>query len=184
MAFECKEGAGLPGAFRVGSAISLKPVGADADMKAIGVWPARVMKVRGMELEVVLEGDGPEGIAVQHITWTVEARADERSFNAMRMPESLGRMWRMRSGCDYEIWSWVLRNGRHNRHSRSWARGCCRIECPTDLRGKGHVLSSTPCASARPARNGKTRTLVAGMRALVSSGQRVLHQHPRTWLWT
>ena len=80
---KCKEGAGLPGAFRVGSAISLKPVGSESETEAIGVWPARVMKVRGMELEVVLEGDGPEGIAVQHITWTVDARADERSFNAM-----------------------------------------------------------------------------------------------------
>ena len=53
---KCKEGGGLPGAFRVGSAISLKPFGTEADLEAIGVWPARVMNVRGMELEVVLEG--------------------------------------------------------------------------------------------------------------------------------
>ena len=78
----CKEG-GLPGVFRVGSAISLKPVGSAGEVESIGIWPARVMKVRDMELDVVLEGDGPEGIAVQHISWTVDVRADERSFNAM-----------------------------------------------------------------------------------------------------
>ena len=79
----CKEGGGLPGIFRVGSAVLLTPIGDSKDVAEWGKWPARVMKMRGMEMEVVLEGDGPEGVAIQHISWTVDARADERSYNAM-----------------------------------------------------------------------------------------------------
>ena len=79
----CKEGGGLPGIFRVGSAVLLTPIGDSKDVAEWGKWPARVMKMRGMEMEVVLEGEGPEGAAIQHISWTVDARADERSYNAM-----------------------------------------------------------------------------------------------------
>ena len=79
----CKEGGGLPGIFRVGSAVLLTPIGDPKDVAEWGMWPARVMKMRGMEMEVVLEGDGPEGVAIQHLSWTVDARADERSYNAM-----------------------------------------------------------------------------------------------------
>jgi len=79
----CKEGGGLPGIFRVGSAVLLTPVGDPKDVAEWGTWPARVMKMRGMEMEVVLEGDGPEGVAIQHLSWTVDARADERSYKAM-----------------------------------------------------------------------------------------------------
>ena len=79
----CKEGGGLPGIFRVGSAVLLTPIGDPKDVAEWGKWPARVMKMRGMEMEVVLEGEGPEGVAIQHISWTVDARADERSYNAM-----------------------------------------------------------------------------------------------------
>jgi len=79
----CKEGGGLPGIFRVGSAVLLTPIGDPKDVAEWGTWPARVMKMRGMEMEVVLEGEGPEGVAIQHISWTVDARADERSYNAM-----------------------------------------------------------------------------------------------------
>ena len=79
----CKEGGGLPGIFRVGSAVILTPVGDSKDVAEWGTWPARVMKMRGMEMEVVLEGDGPEGVAIQHLSWTVDARADERSYKAM-----------------------------------------------------------------------------------------------------
>ena len=79
----CKEGGGLPGVFRVGSAVLLTPIGDPKEVAEWGTWPARVMKMRGMEMEVVLEGDGPEGVAIQHISWTVDARADERSYNAM-----------------------------------------------------------------------------------------------------
>ena len=79
----CKEGGGLPGIFRVGSAVLLTPIGDPKDVAEWGKWPARVMKMRGMEMEVVLEDEGPEGVAIQHISWTVDARADERSYNAM-----------------------------------------------------------------------------------------------------
>ena len=75
--------AGLPGIFRVGSAVLLTPVGDVHDVTEWGKWPARVMKIRGLEMDVVLEGDGPEGMALQHVLWTVDARADERSYNAM-----------------------------------------------------------------------------------------------------
>ena len=57
----CKEGGGLPGIFRVGSAVLLTPVGDVHDVTEWGKWPARVMKIRGLEMDVVLEGDGPEG---------------------------------------------------------------------------------------------------------------------------
>ena len=79
----CKEGGGLPGIFRVGSAVLLTPMGDPKEVAEWGTWPARVMKMRGMEMEVVLEGDGPEGVAIQHISWTVDARADERSYNCL-----------------------------------------------------------------------------------------------------
>ena len=79
----CKEGGGLPGIFRVGSAVLLTPIGDPKEVAEWGTWPARVMKMRGMEMEVVLEGDGPEGVAIQHLSWTVDARADERSYKAM-----------------------------------------------------------------------------------------------------
>ena len=176
---KCKEGGGLPGAFRVGSAISLRPVGADADMEAIGVWPARVMKVRGMELEVVLEGDGPEGIAVQHITWTVEARADERSFNAMA----------------HALSHWVNVEEAERLRFRDLALGLAKWPAQLDTQevGQGDVVglnvqqicaAKAMCSAAPlvllhgPPGTGKTRTLVAGMRALVSSGQRVLASAP------
>ena len=79
----CGEGGGMPNAFRVGSAVLLSPVGDDEASKALGVWPARVRKMRGLDMEVVLEGDGPEGVSPHHLKWTVDARADERSYNAM-----------------------------------------------------------------------------------------------------
>ena len=55
----CGEGGGMPNAFRVGSAVLLSPVGDDEASKA-RVWPARVRKMRGLDMEVVLEGDGPK----------------------------------------------------------------------------------------------------------------------------
>ena len=175
---KCKEGGGLPGAFRVGSAISLKPVGSESEMEAIGVWPARVMKVRGMELEVVLEGDGPEGIAVQHITWTVDARADERSFNAMAHALS---HWVNVEDADrkrFRDLALGLAEWPESSDLKNLFRGCCRVECPTDLRGESHVLGSAHCALHGPPGTGKTRTLVAGMGALVRSGQKVLASAP------
>ena len=73
---------GIARIFRVGSAVLL--TGGDSkDVAEWGTRPARVMKMRGMEMEVVLEGDGPEGVAIQHLSWTVDARADERSYKAM-----------------------------------------------------------------------------------------------------
>ena len=73
----------MPGIFRVGSAVLLTPIGDPKEVAEWGTWPARVMKMRGMEMDVVLEGDGPEGVAIQHLSWTVDARADERSYKAM-----------------------------------------------------------------------------------------------------
>ena len=40
----CKEGGGLPGIFRVGSAVLLTPIGDPKDVAEWGTWPARVMK--------------------------------------------------------------------------------------------------------------------------------------------
>ena len=176
---KCKEGGGLPGAFRVGSAISLKPVGSESETEAIGVWPARVMKVRGMELEVVLEGDGPEGIAVQHITWTVDARADERSFNAMAHALS---HWVNVEDADRKrfrdlalgLTEWPESSDlRSNQFT-----GCRRVERAADASGPIHVLGSAHCAVARTSWDGETRTVVAGMGALVRSGQKVLASAP------
>ena len=174
-----QEGGGLPGAFRVGSAVSLKPVGAEVDTEAIGVWPARVMKVRGMELEVVLEGDGPEGIAVQHIPWTVDARADERSFNAMA----------------HALSHWVNVEDPERVRFRDLVLGLSEWPAPFDTQGAvaGEVTglnsrqmcavqamcSEAPVALLHgPPGTGKTRTLVAGIGELVSTGQRVLASAP------
>ena len=176
---KCKEGGGLPGAFRVGSAISLKPVGLEADTENIGVWPARVMKVRGMELEVVLEGDGPEGIAVQHITWTVDARADERSFNAMA----------------HALSHWVNVEDAERVRFRDVALGLAEWpahsdteeERPEELAGLNAqqicaakaMCSAAPLALLHgPPGTGKTRTLVTGIAGLVRDGQRVLASAP------
>ncbi|MEY3010420.1 MAG: hypothetical protein RLZZ314_1062 [Bacteroidota bacterium] len=82
-AMECGAGGGSEGAFRSGSAVLLTPIGSHAEVKEWGSWPARVMKVQGLAMEVLLEGEGPEGVAIQHLKWTVDARADERSFQAM-----------------------------------------------------------------------------------------------------
>ena len=164
---KCKEGGGLPGAFRVGSAISLKPVGTEADIEDIGVWPARVMKVRGMELEVVLEGDGPEGIAVQHITWTVDARADERSFNAMA----------------HALSHWVNVEDADRKRFRDLALGLAEWPAHSDTEEPIHRMSGlnaqqicaakAMCSAAPlallhgPPGTGKTRTLVTGIAGLV-----------------
>ena len=176
---KCKEGGGLPGVFRVGSAISLKPIGTEADIEEIGVWPARVMKARGMELEVVLEGDGPEGIAVQHITWTVDARADERSFNAMA----------------HALSHWVNVEDADRKRFRDLALGLTEWPTSSDTKGtdsqdvKGlnaqqvravqSMCSDAPIALLHgPPGTGKTRTVVAGIGALVRSGQKVLASAP------
>ena len=79
----CGEGGGIPGAFRVGSAVLLTPVGDDEAVQDFGRWPARVRSIRGLQMELILEGEGPEGVAIQHVRWTVDARADERSYQAM-----------------------------------------------------------------------------------------------------
>ena len=78
----CGEGGGMPNAFRVGGAVLLSPVGDDEHPGTWGLAGARP-KDAGLDMEVVLEGDGPEGVSPQHVKWTVDARADERSYNAM-----------------------------------------------------------------------------------------------------
>ena len=175
----CKEGGGLPGVFRVGSAISLKPVGSAGEVESIGIWPARVMKVRDMELDVVLEGDGPEGIAVQHISWTVDVRADERSFNAMA----------------HALSHWLNLDDPHRVLFRDVALGLSPWPEVTNFRedifigGKGLNAQQMQAAKAMwskapvtllhgPPGTGKTRTLVAGIAAVVRSGERVLATAP------
>ena len=78
---KCKEGGGLL-EFSGWEARFCSPVG---DHKVVEEWgtACEVMKMRGMDMDVVLEGDGPEGVAIQHMSWTVDARADERSYQAM-----------------------------------------------------------------------------------------------------
>ena len=79
----CGEGGGVSGCFRNGQAVLLSPVDSGGEEDGLGSWNARVLKSKGMRLDVQLEGDGPEGMAIQHTRWVVEARPDERSFEAM-----------------------------------------------------------------------------------------------------
>ena len=175
----CQEGGGQPGIFRVGSAILLTPIGDPKDVETLGTWPARVMKMRGMDLEVILEGDGPEGVAIQHIKWTVDARADERSFQAMAHALS---HWvnveepelKLRRDVALALGDWP----------KDMSEGC-----PADGDAQGlnekqiqaarSIWSRQPLALLHgPPGTGKTRTLIAAIQGLVHSGNKVLATAP------
>lgn len=175
----CQEGGGLSGIFRVGSAVLLTPLGNPKDVEEWGTWPARVMKMRGMEMEVLLEGDGPEGVAIQHIKWTVDARADERSYQAMA----------------YALNHWVNVEDPVLKAYRDAALGFEPWPAsPTpedDVHGNTDGLNDMQAKAAQsiwsrpsvsllhgPPGTGKTRTLVAAAQGLVAEGDKVLATAP------
>lgn len=175
----CGEGGGLPNAFRVGSAVLLSPVGDDESSKALGVWPARVRKMRGLDMEVVLEGDGPEGVSPQHLKWTVDARADERSYNAMA----------------HALSHWVNADADEDKAFRDLALGLAERWSAPDpedvLVGDSSGLNEGQQRAAEdiwrrpqvsllhgPPGTGKTSTLVKAVKALVDDGDKVLAAGP------
>ena len=175
----CGEGGGLPNAFRVGSAVLLSPVGDDESSKALGVWPARVRKMRGLDMEVVLEGDGPEGVSPQHLKWTVDARADERSYNAMA----------------HALSHWVNADADEDKAFRDLALGLAERWSAPDpedvLVGDASGLNEGQQRAAEdiwrrpqvsllhgPPGTGKTSTLVKAVKALVDDGDKVLAAGP------
>jgi len=175
----CGEGGGLPNAFRVGSAVLLSPVGDDESSKALGVWPARVRKMRGLDMEVVLEGDGPEGVSPQHLKWTVDARADERSYNAMA----------------HALSHWVNADADEDKAFRDLALGLAERWSAPDpedvLVGDASGLNERQQRAAEdiwrrpqvsllhgPPGTGKTSTLVKAVKALVDDGDKVLAAGP------
>ena len=175
----CGEGGGLPNAFRVGSAVLLSPVGDDESSKALGVWPARVRKMRGLDMEVVLEGDGPEGVSPQHLKWTVDARADERSYNAMA----------------HALSHWVNVDADEDKAFRDLALGLAERWSALDpedvLVGDASGLNEGQQRAAEdiwrrpqvsllhgPPGTGKTSTLVKAVKALVDDGDKVLAAGP------
>lgn len=175
----CQEGGGLPGIFRVGSAVLLTPVGNPKDVEEWGTWPARVMKMRGMEMDVVLEGDGPEGVAIQHIKWTVDARADERSYQAMA--HALSHWVNVESADLKSLRDAALALG-------EWPASPLPVDA---VSGDFSALNAAQASAAKavwsrapltllhgPPGTGKTRTLVAAMAGLVEAGENVLSTAP------
>ena len=175
----CQEGGGLPGVFRVGGAVLLTPVGDRNAMEDLGAWPARVMKMRGMQMDLVLEGDGPEGVAIQHIKWTVDARPDERSYKAMA----------------HALSHWINVDSEELKAFRDaaigmgpWARTLPAAEA---VQGDISGLNDQQAHAAKdiwsrsnlsllhgPPGTGKTRTLVAAVAGLVQDGEKVLASAP------
>ena len=175
----CGEGGGMSNAFRVGSAVLLSPVGDDEASKALGVWPARVRKMRGLDMEVVLEGEGPEGVSPQHLKWTVDARADERSYNAMA----------------HALSHWVNADADTDKSFRDLALGVAEHwpePHPDDaVIGEASGLNEGQRLAAQdiwrrpqvsllhgPPGTGKTSTLVAAVKDLVAAGDKVLAAGP------
>ena len=175
----CQEGGGQPGTFRVGSAVLLTPIGSPQDVEEWGTWPARVMAVRGMEMDVVLEGDGPEGVAIQHIKWTVDARADERSYQAMA----------------HALQHWVNVDAPDLKAFRDAVLAVSTWPAAPHVddavHGQVEGLNKWQCEAtqsiwSRPALSllhgppgtGKTRTVVAAIQGLVHSGEKVLASAP------
>ncbi len=175
----CKEGGGLPGIFRVGGAVLLTPLVDAKDAEKIGTWPARVMKMRGLEMDVVLEGDGPEGVAIQHVSWTVDARTDERSYQAMA----------------HALSYWVNVEEPESKLLRDAVLALApwpELPHPEDRAGGDESgLNEKQAEAARvmwsraplsllhgPPGTGKTRTLVSAVAGLVASGNKVLASAP------
>lgn len=177
----CSEGGGFLGAFRVGSAVALKPIGDEQDVQEIGAWPARVMKVRGLELDVVLDGDGPEGVPIQHISWMLDARSDERSFNAMA--HALSHWVNVEDESLLSFRDVVL--GFDNSVGSAFVSEVEMEE--VDLTGlndqqiaavKSMGMKSLLTLLHGPPGTGKTKTLVAGMKAMTRRGERILATAP------
>ena len=175
----CKEGGGLPGIFRVGSAVLLTPVGDVHDVTEWGKWPARVMKIRGLEMDVVLEGDGPEGMALQHVLWTVDARADERSYNAMahalshwvNIQDSERKTFR-NSALAVSEWFSLAETGDVVIADASGLNAQQRTAAE-------NVWSRAPLSLLHgPPGTGKTKTLVSAIWGLVRAGDQVLASAP------
>lgn len=176
---ECGEGGGLPNAFRVGSAVLLSPVGDEEASKALGVWPARVRKMRGLDMEVVLEGDGPEGVSPHHLKWTVDARADERSYNAMA----------------HALSHWINTDSEADKAFRDLALGVAEQwpepHAEDAVAGDASGLNAGQLQAAEdiwrrpqisllhgPPGTGKTSTLVTAVKALIDAGDKVLTAGP------
>ena len=78
--------------------------------------------MRGLDMEVVLEGDGPEGVSPQHLKWTVDARADERSYNAMAHALAIGSMQMRTRTSRFGTWHLGWRNtGRNRTRTTRWS---------------------------------------------------------------
>ena len=167
----CKEGGGLPGIFRVGSAVLLTPVGDPKDVAEWGTWPARVMKMRGMEMEVVLEGDGPEGVAIQHLSWTVDARADERSYKAMAHALS---HWVNVEDEALKASAWP-----QDPHPDDAIAADSEDMNAQQQNAADAVWSRAPLTLLHgPPGTGKTKTLVTSVSGLVAGGEKILASAP------
>ncbi|MDA1242001.1 MAG: AAA domain-containing protein [Bacteroidetes bacterium] len=188
---ECGSGGGTEGAFRAGSAVLLTPIGSHAEVQEWGTWPARVVKMRGLAMEVLLEGEGPEGVAIQHLKWTVDARADERSFQAMAHalnhwlntedPE-LRRYRDLGLGLPGALPAQGDPSGEvgHD-HSDSWT--VMPVTDPSLNQQQANavrlITSGGPVTLVHgPPGTGKTRTLVAAIQNLVDGGCKVLAAAP------
>lgn len=167
--------AGAPDAFRSGSAVQLSSDDGKADPVALrGI----VRKARGMEAEVVLDGqDLPE--QATHRTWTLDARFDERSFK--EMARALSDV--LNAGLD----------GKPSRLAtlREVLLGFARPEPtepepfehpqlnPSQSRAVGHALAAAEVTTVHgPPGTGKTTTLVQLVKALVRRGEKVLCTAP------
>jgi primosomal protein N' len=137
------------------------------------------MKMRGMQMDVVLEGDGPEGVAVQHIKWTVDARPDERSYKAMA----------------HALSHWINVDTEELKAFRDaaigmgpWAQALPAAEAAQgDISGlnvqQAHAAKDIWSRSNLsllhgPPGTGKTRTLVSAVAGLVQDGEKVLASAP------
>ena len=175
----CGEGGGIPGAFRVGSAVLLTPVGEDEAVKDFGRWPARVRSIRGLQMELILEGEGPEGVAIQHVRWTVDARADERSYQAMAHALS---HWVNVEDPERIQWrdQWL---GLASSWSAPSSEDAISASFPTlnvQQEEAAHNILSRPKVSLihGPPGTGKTRTLVSAIASLAIAGDKVLASGP------
>ena len=172
---EIQAESGEPGAFRSGSAVQLSS--SDAKGEAVS-HRGIVRSARGLEAEVVLDGDElPE--QATHRSWVLDARFDERSFKEMA-----------------RALSDVLNAGRDGKPSRLAALrevvlGYARPEpvepAPfehPDLndsqnRAVAHALSAAEVTTLHgPPGTGKTTTLVQLVKALVRRGEKVLCATP------
>lgn len=173
----CGEGGGVSGCFRNGQAVLLSPVDSGGEEDGLGSWNARVLKSKGMRLDVQLEGDGPEGMAIQHTRWVVEARPDERSFEAMA--HALNHWINVDDAAEVARRDAFLgfREGRCEKK----ALGSSPAEGLNDKQQQAQamVLEGHDVSLLHgPPGTGKTRTLVSCAEAMVRSGKKLLAAAP------